>query len=107
MLGYAYIFQNYKKCIMHPSNSILIFFLYLLWRHFHSSKYILFRPSPIWVVSKAAQNAQPSARVESLATPKPHVKDFQKERSVYSAVSNAAKNATASARIEALSKPKV
>ena len=65
------------------------------------------RPSPIWLVSKAAQNAQPSARVESLAAPKTHVKDFQGERSVYSAVSKAAKNATASARIEALSKHKV
>ena len=65
-----------------------------------------FRPSPIWQVSKAAQNSTTSGRVEALAEPKPLHKDYEPAKHVQSIVSDAAKKAEASQRVEVLAQPK-
>jgi len=64
------------------------------------------RPSPMWLVSHAAQRATASVRLESLAEPKSHHRDFQAERQVKTDVSNAAQNAQASERIVQLANHK-
>eukprot|EP00794_Sanderia_malayensis_P011767 gene11767-12984_t len=70
------------------------------------SQYAGDRPSPIWVVSKAAQGAACSGRVETLAEAKTVHRDFRPEKSVYTTVSDAAKNCGANQRIETLANPK-
>ena len=69
--------------------------------------YLADRPTPIWTVSKVAMKANPTPRIESLATAKPQPNGFQPRRSVYTVVSHAALNASASERVEKLAEPKV
>ncbi|XP_066911187.1 sperm microtubule associated protein 2-like isoform X1 [Clytia hemisphaerica] len=64
------------------------------------------RPTPIWLVSQGAKSANASGRVQSLAEPKRHHRDFEPSKPVYSIVSNAAKSASANERIETLAKAK-
>lgn len=64
------------------------------------------RPTPIWLVSKAALKAEASNRMQSLAEPKQNHREFQPGKSVYTTVSNAAKSARPSKRVEALAKAK-
>ena len=77
-----------------PFNQNILFLLYI------------FRPSPIWLVSKSALKTQPTALLESLASAKKYHPEFKPRKSVYTTVSNAAKQASPSNRIEMLAKPK-
>ncbi|XP_064597676.1 sperm microtubule associated protein 2-like [Liolophura sinensis] len=64
------------------------------------------RPTPIWLVSSAAQNTSPSARTESLSQPKPLSPLYKAERSPYTIVTPGASRATSTARLDALSVPR-
>ncbi|XP_071804057.1 uncharacterized protein [Asterias amurensis] len=64
------------------------------------------KPGPIWPVSKAAQNATASGRIEALSVAKSTVPGFTPERPIMTRVSDGAKKATASDRIEHLAKEK-
>eukprot|EP00112_Aurelia_sp_Birch-Aquarium-sp1_P014088 Seg3015.3 transcript_id=Seg3015.3/GoldUCD/mRNA.D3Y31 product="Testicular haploid expressed gene protein" protein_id=Seg3015.3/GoldUCD/D3Y31 len=70
------------------------------------SEYVGDRPSPIWAVSKAAQNATASGQIESLSQPKSVHRDYKPEQSIFTIVSEAAKKASPSDRIELLARAK-
>ena len=63
----------------------------------------LFRLTPIWPVSKGAQSATASGRVEILAEPRPVHSQYKYRRSVYTVIPEAARAATCSGRLEQLS----
>ena len=65
------------------------------------------RPTPIWAVSPAAQQAEASARVADLAQAKNVHRSFVPDRPVRTRVSEGAKTASCSARIEQLAKEKI
>ncbi|XP_002738421.1 sperm microtubule associated protein 2-like [Saccoglossus kowalevskii] len=65
------------------------------------------RPTPIWPVSRSAQKASASERVETLASPKQKHPDYKPERAVETRVSDSAKSAQASGRLQKLAEPKV
>ncbi|XP_038051834.1 testicular haploid expressed gene protein-like isoform X2 [Patiria miniata] len=64
------------------------------------------RPTSIWPVSKNAQKAEASDRLQVLSQAKTTVPSFVPERPIMTRVSQAAKNATASDRIEQLAREK-
>ena len=66
----------------------------------------LFRPTPIWKVSKGAQKAEASQRVQDLAQHRNCHRDYVPDRAVRTQVSKAAKTAKCSSRIEQLAKEK-
>lgn len=66
----------------------------------------VFRPTPIWTVSKAAQNATATSRVETLSESKALHRDYEPCKQVQSIVSEGAKTAAPSDRTEILAKPK-
>jgi hypothetical protein len=72
----------------------------------HNLFYHFLRPTPIWQVSAAAKNTEPTARLETLSKSKSFHQDYEPPKSVYSVVSDAAKSANASGRVESLAKPK-
>lgn len=64
------------------------------------------RPTPIWLVSSAAQKSSPSARTESLSQPKPLSPLYKPERSPYTLVTPGATRATSTARLDVLAVPR-
>ena len=68
--------------------------------------HIFLRPTPIWQVSPAAMNTEPTGRLDTLSRSKSFHQEYEPPKSVYSVVTESAKSSNASARVEGLAKPK-
>ncbi|XP_065177800.1 sperm microtubule associated protein 2-like [Sycon ciliatum] len=91
-----------------PTQSVATQRVAELSRHKDLSRHKMYpdKLSAVSVVSRAAQGAEPTTRLEALAQPKQPPRAYAPPRAPQSVVTRGAQQAEASARLEALAKPK-